>query len=83
MSSEFNVLLFAGARQIAGTPTVRLSAESPVTVEILQKQLLQTVPALQSISHSLLWAVNGQHASASTEIPDRAEVACFPPVSGG
>ena len=75
------LLFFARARDLAGTDRARL--EAPATVGALRRVLLERYPALAPIAPHLLIAVNQAYAQDSASIPDGAEIAVFPPVSGG
>jgi molybdopterin converting factor subunit 1 len=75
------VLLFARARDLAGVDHVRWSMPVGTQLGDVQRRLLASYPALATVS--LLAAVNGAYAPLTTVIADRAEIAFFPPVSGG
>jgi len=80
---RIDVRLFARARDLAGAPTVAVELPEPATVADLRRALLKGVPALQPLASSLLVAIGSEYASESAIIFPGAEVACFPPVSGG
>lgn len=77
------VRLFALARDCAGAPEVAIDLPAPATVGALKTALAQAHPALAPLMPSLMFAVDDSYASESTVIPPGAEVAAFPPVSGG
>jgi molybdopterin converting factor subunit 1 len=77
------VKLFARARELAGAPSVEIELPDGATVAQLKAELLERSPGLRPLAASLLVAVGSEYASESAEIPPDAEVACFPPVSGG
>lgn len=77
------LLFFARARDLAGTDRARLEGLPPATVGELRRVLLDRYPALAPIAPHLLIAVNQAYAQDSASIPDGAEIAVFPPVSGG
>lgn len=80
---KISVRLFARARDLAGSPVVELELRDGATVADLRAALLESRPQLQPLAASLLVAVNSEYASDATVIERTAEVACFPPVSGG
>ena len=80
---HIKVLLFAAARDAAGSDVVELQLTQGSSVADLKTRLLEQVPGLQRFSSSLLWAVNNEYASADRIILDQDQIACFPPVSGG
>jgi molybdopterin converting factor subunit 1 len=82
-SASVAVLLFAAAKDLAGTDRLELSIRLPAPVSSLKCELLRHAPALQAISASLLWAVNYQYVGENALVSAGDEVACFPPVSGG
>jgi len=77
------VKLFARARELAGAPNIDVELPEGATVAQLRLALLETSPALRPLAASLLVAVGSDYVSDSAVIPPGAEVACFPPVSGG
>lgn len=77
------VQLFAQARDLAGTAAFRLELSPSPTVADVRAALTAREPRLNPIADSLLVAVDGEYATNDALIPENAEVACFPPVSGG
>jgi len=75
------LLLFASAREAAGTRQVELKA---VTVgEVLVLARARFGPEFSSVlDRSRVW-VNGEPASPETGLSEGDEVAVLPPVSGG
>jgi molybdopterin synthase sulfur carrier subunit len=80
---KVSVRLFAAARELAGTERVTLELSPGTTVEGLKEHLGETLPQLVPLLPQLLVAINGVYAVPEMLIPENAEVACFPPVSGG
>lgn len=78
-----HVQLFARARDLAGAGAVTVEIDDVPTVGGLRQALVRSQPGLQAIAGSLHIAVNGDYADDALLIPADAEVACFPPVSGG
>jgi molybdopterin synthase catalytic subunit len=77
------VLFFATLKDRAGTDRVNLELEGPLRVSDLKAHLLDRYPPLRPALDSVLVSVNREYAFDQDEIPDGAEVALFPPVSGG
>lgn len=77
------VRLFAGAREAAGAASVTVDVPAGASVGALRNALLAAHPGLQRFGRSLWIAVNGEYADDNRPVPPHAEVACFPPVSGG
>jgi molybdopterin synthase catalytic subunit/molybdopterin synthase sulfur carrier subunit len=77
------VLLFAACRQMAGREIVELQLPAGATVQQLRAALAAEVPSLAPLMPHLMFALNTEYASDEALIPDGAEIACIPPVSGG
>ena len=77
------VLYFAAARDRAGTSSETVDAPSGTTVQTLTEQLVSRHPRLAAVLPHLRVAVNQEFVSPKDEVPDGAEVALIPPVSGG
>jgi len=76
------VLYFAVAREAAGTESESLAAW-PATVGDLRGMLAARHPALARVLPRCRLAVNQEFAQDGDPVPDGAEVAVIPPVSGG
>jgi molybdopterin converting factor small subunit len=82
--SRIHVRLFALARQRAGQATIVVEVPGPATVAALKRALADASPGLAPLVPHLLIAIEGEYASDDrTLIPQGAEVAAIPPVSGG
>ena len=77
------VNLFARARDLAGGPQLTVELETGATIADLKSALIATRPQLAPLIPSLLVAVDGEYATDADRLAPAAEVACFPPVSGG
>jgi molybdopterin converting factor subunit 1 len=77
------VKLFAAARQQVGREVVHVELPDSATVADLRARLAAEFPALQSDASLLLVAVNHQYATDDVLLTADAEIAGFPPVSGG
>lgn len=77
------VKLFARARDLAGAESVTVTLPEPCTVADLRRALAAQHPSLQPVLASLLFAVDNQYVTDCMTVPPQAEIACFPPVSGG
>lgn len=80
---NFEVKLFAGAKEIAGKGLVVVSLEAGATVADLRIALVRSVPALQETIQHVKFAVNHDYADDDTSLSPDSEIACIPPVSGG
>lgn len=77
------VLFFATFRERAGVREAVLDLPNQSTVADLKKRLGQEFPALSNHLETALVAVNREFAFDDELLPDEAEAAVFPPVSGG
>ncbi len=77
------VLLFAAAREAAGSEAVEVALPSPATVADLRAALAEQVPALAGVLARSAVAVDGRYAAPSQAVAPGAEAALIPPVSGG
>jgi MoaE-MoaD fusion protein len=83
MMKSVTILLFANLKEILGVERIDLQLPVDVRVLDLKKYLLEMYPILEERLGNLLFSVNHQFAYDEDEIPDQAEIAIFPPVSGG
>jgi molybdopterin converting factor small subunit len=77
------VLLFARAKDLAGTDCVRVVLPVGATVAQLRLQLGQTIPALGGLLDRSAIAVNDEFADPVTRLKEQDVVALLPPASGG
>ncbi len=77
------VRLFARARDLAGTDSVRLDLPAGATAADVRRALAKAYPALAGLLEHSALAVNDEFADDRAPLPPGAEVALLPPVSGG
>ena len=77
------VHLFAGARELVGGHTASAELPNGATVADLRQALLQVNPELAALLARSRIAVNHEFAEDSAVVPEGAEIALIPPVSGG
>ena len=80
---QVSVLFFATLKDRAGTQATSLELPQGATVRQLKAALEQRYPALAEALPSALVSVNREFAFNDDPLPAGAEVALFPPVSGG
>ncbi len=78
-----SILFFAGLRDRAQTHRTELDLPEGATVADLKAEVVQKFPAVAPLLPNALISVNQQYAAETEGIPPGAEVAFFPPVSGG
>ncbi|MEJ5313572.1 MULTISPECIES: molybdenum cofactor biosynthesis protein MoaE [Anaerolinea] len=77
------ILLFASLKERAGFSRKEFDLPDGSTVRDFKQSLSQTFPHLGGALDHALIAINQQFAFDEDVIPENAEVALFPPVSGG
>jgi len=81
--SVCKVLFFATLKDRAGVRQTTLELPDGVTVCQLKTIIRDKFPSLSSVLTIALIAVNREYALDDDLIPPEAEIALFPPVSGG
>jgi molybdopterin converting factor subunit 1 len=77
------VLFFATLRDRAGVRLVELQIPTQTNVAGLKTILIEKFLALKESMGQVLVSVNQEYAFDDAIIPNNAEIALFPPVSGG
>jgi molybdopterin synthase catalytic subunit len=80
---RLHVLLFAGARELAGVESVVVDIPSPATAADVLASLANEVPALAPLIPYSRLAVDSRYASDAMTVEADQELALIPPVSGG
>jgi molybdopterin converting factor subunit 1 len=83
MSSSAKVLFFANIKDIAGLKETTIEFPEGTCVRGIKKMLIDHFPGLKATMDSALVSINHEYASDESVVPDSAEIALFPPVSGG
>jgi molybdopterin converting factor subunit 1 len=83
MSNHARVLFFATLRDLAGTHEVDLEFPEGSQISDIKTLVLDKFPALQKNMETIIVAMNHEFAFDEAVVLDGAEVAMFPPVSGG
>jgi len=81
--NRVKLLFFATLRDRAGTRSVELDVPSDLTVQGLKHKISAEYPNLKESMKSVLVTINREYAFDEAVIPPDAELAMFPPVSGG
>ncbi len=77
------VLLFAHLREIVGSNEINLEMDQGCKGDDLLDVLQHQYPDIKDHRHYLKLSMNGEYITKDTVLEDRAEIAVFPPVSGG
>ncbi len=81
--NKIKLIFFATLRDRAGTKTAGMEVPEGTNVRALKDLIGREYPGLKTSLGSALVAVNREYAQEEEVLPDNAEVALFPPVSGG
>ena len=81
--NSVTILFFATLKELAGTGSLSLELPPGARVKDLKTILKEQFPALAPALTSTLTSINRNFAFDDDVIPPGAEVAFFPPVSGG
>jgi molybdopterin converting factor subunit 1 len=77
------VLLFALARDVAGSGELEIDLAADATVADLRRVLGDRYPRLAPLLQRCAVAIDQEFAAEEAQVPPAAVVALLPPVSGG
>ncbi len=80
---KVKIFFFATLSEYVGSKTVDLEVPAETTVAMLKELLVNKYPRMAAAQKSIMVAVNREYAASEQKIPLDAEIAFFPPVSGG
>lgn len=83
MMNRVKLLFFATLRDRAGTKSMELDIPADLTIQELKDKISNEFPNLKESMSSVLITINREYAFDEAVIPQNAELAMFPPVSGG
>jgi molybdopterin converting factor subunit 1 len=81
--NQVTVQFFATIRELTGTRQVRLELPDGATVASAKQMLIDKFPSLAQAMDTSVVAVNREFSPDEDLLPEGAEIAIFPPVSGG
>ena len=81
--NRIKLLFFATLRDRAGTKSMELDIPEGMTVRGLKEMISDEYPNLKESMSSVLITIDREYAFDEAVIPPNAEMAMFPPVSGG
>ncbi len=81
--NTISVLFFATMRDHIGQKSISLDIPSNINVAGLKAVLAEKYPHAAGALEATLVSINREYAFPEDDIPDGAEVAMFPHVSGG
>lgn len=80
---QFNVRLFASAREQAGRDSLPVTLATDATVAALRAALERAAPDLSPLLSRCAIAVNRRYAAPDLPLAEGDEIALIPPVAGG
>jgi molybdopterin synthase catalytic subunit len=83
MTRKINVLFFATLKERAGTNRIEMDIKDGENVAGLKQDLSVRFPSIKPHLNTVVVSINQEFAFDDDVIPENAEVALFPPVSGG
>ncbi len=81
--NHVKLLFFATLRDRAGSKSMELDIPTDLTVQGLKDKISSEYPNLSDAMSSVIITINREYAFDEAVIPSNAELAMFPPVSGG
>jgi molybdopterin converting factor subunit 1 len=81
--NHIKLLFFATIRDRAGTKSMEMDIPAEMTILQLKEKLSTDFPNLKESMKSVLITINREYAFDEAVVPANAEIALFPPVSGG
>ena len=81
--NHVKLLFFATLRDRAGAKSMELDIPADLTIQGLKDKISNEFPKLKESMSSVLITINREYAFDEAVIPPNAELAMFPPVSGG
>ena len=81
--NHIKLVFFATIRDRAGTKSLEMDIPADMTIQSLKERLSTDYPNLKESMKSVLITINREYAFDNAIVPPNAEVAMFPPVSGG
>ena len=81
--NRIKLVFFATIRDRAGTKSMDLDVPDGMTVQGLKDRIAEEYPNLRESMKSVLVTIDREYAFDDAVIPPNAEMAMFPPVSGG
>jgi len=80
---RITVLLFAHLKEIVGRERLDLEVdENSHGIDVLNK-VIEQFPAVEGQRKYLSMSMNGKYITGNVPVVENAEIAIFPPVSGG
>ena len=80
---KIKIALFSILREKIGSPEIELELIDGSKASDIIDELVVKYPTIADLKHLLKVSINHEYATPQDVVPPNAEVAVFPPVSGG
>lgn len=80
---QIEVLMFAAAREAAGSEKILLEVAEEATAGDLMRAIGVQLPGIAPLLPACRLAIDNQYVSADAGLSSSCEIALIPPVSGG
>jgi len=81
--NKVSILFFASLKEKVGCKELNLEIPYGMSIKELKTLLRERFPVLDATLDTALMSINKEYAFDEDIIPENAEIAVFPPVSGG
>ena len=81
--NRIKLFFFATVRDRVGAKSLEMDIPLDMTIQGLKDKLVNDYPNLAASMPSVLFTINREYAFDDALVPQDAEIALFPPVSGG
>ena len=81
--NRIKLFFFATVRDRVGAKSIEMDIPLDMTIQGLKDKLVNDYPDLAASMPSVLFTINREYAFDDALVPLDAEIALFPPVSGG
>jgi molybdopterin converting factor small subunit len=81
--NKIKLFFFATVRDRVGAKSIEMDIPLDMTILGLKDKLISDYPNLAASMASVLFTINREYAFDDALVPPNAEIALFPPVSGG
>ena len=81
--NQVKTLFFATLRDRVGVKSIEMQIPPQSNIADFKALLIEKYPMLDTLMKHTLVSINQEYAFDETIIPESAEIALFPPVSGG
>jgi molybdopterin converting factor small subunit len=81
--NKIKLFFFATVRDRVGAKSIEMEIPLDMTIQGLKDKLVSAYPDLAVSMPSILFSINREYAFDDALVPPNAEIALFPPVSGG